>query len=189
MKKIFIIVSSVIMVGVITLLIVLSNIRTNSNIEHEKPASIYVYNKTNNPTIIKEDNENYAKIMNGLENMTNMSLFDRLIKLKTLDTSHHLSKDGTYAKWTTELSMGNYVIELVYNDEQDVVVYDGEHTRVISYFCVYYVFSARSDFSDIAVYYSSTNDSTLKQDKYASCEPIILNGYTKDIVSLIKKVK
>ena len=50
MKKIFIIISSVLMVAVITLLVTLTQINKNVNIVFDNPKTIYVYNESTNPT-------------------------------------------------------------------------------------------------------------------------------------------
>lgn len=189
MKKVFIVIASLLMAVVITLLIVLNSLKKEVGIELENPVSISVYNKSNNPVIYDKEDAQYAQIMEKLNNVSRMSLFDRLLKLKTLEAKVEISKDDTYVKWNQEISNENYVVELTYNEEQDIVVYDGDYTRVISYMCIYFVFNGMSDFSDIAIYYSGTNDSTIKQEKYASCEPIIINGYTGDLVNYIKNPK
>ena len=189
MKKIFIIISSVLMVAVITLLVTLTQINKNVNIKFDNPAKIYVYNESTNPTKndgYTENDEAYATLVNKINNMTNMSLFKRLVELKTLDTKVEQSKDGTFAKWTSELKSKNLVIELDFGTElQDMIIYENGNSRVISFYCISYVITKTSSLNDIIVYYSGTNDTTAREEQYAKCEPIVLKGYGTDLIKYI----
>ena len=188
MKKVFIIIASLIMVAVISLLIVLNTVRKDVSLKHKTPVSVSVYYKTSNPKTFNEGTELHSVVMEKLNNVANMTLFDRLIKLKTIDTKLEVADSETYVSWTPEISNSNVVVELTYNEEQDVLVYEKGNTRVISYFCAYYVFNLLEDFTDIVVYYSSNNDTTIRKDQYAKSTPIIVRGYTQDLVEYIKSL-
>ncbi len=188
MKKIFIAVSAFFMVGVVTLLIVLGTVRKNVQIEYDAPSIIRVYNKSTNPIkndgYTKED-EQFSVIVEKLTEMTNMTLMQRLNNLKTLKTNVYVDSAGTYNSYKSEMKKENLVIELDFAEEQDIVIYDEGHTRVVSYWCLSYVITTLEDFTEIVVYYSTTNSSTAREESYAKCDPIILKGYTNDIVNYI----
>lgn len=191
MKKIFIAVSSFFMVAVITLLIVLGNVRKNIVFEYDRPSVIRVYNKSTNP--IK--NEGYTKndepfglIVEKLKEMTNMTLMQRLNNLKTLDANVNVDSAGTYNSWQSEMKKDNIVIEMDFPEEQDLIVYDGGNTRVISYWCLAYVITTYDNFDEIVVYYSTTNSSTAREESYAKCDPIVIKGYTEDIVRYVNAI-
>ena len=191
MKKIFIAVSSFFMVAVITLLIVLGNVRKNIVFEYDRPSVIRVYNKSTNP--IK--NEGYTKndepfelIVKKLKEMTNMTLMQRLNNLKTLNANVNVDSAGTYNSWQSEMKKDNIVIEMDFPEEQDLVVYDGGNTRVISYWCLAYVITTYDNFDEIVVYYSTTNSSTAREESYAKCDPIVIKGYTEDIVRYVNAI-
>ena len=144
MKKAFISISAVFLVVVVTLIVSLNVIKKNNYIKNDNPSVIRVYNESTNPVKndgYKSTDAQYKEIYEKLKNTTNISLFDRLIKFKTLDTKLELSKDGTFAKYTTELKSKNLVIEYEFAEEQDLVIYDEGHTRVISYWCLSFVIS------------------------------------------------
>lgn len=191
MKKIFIAVSSFFMVAVITLLIVLGNVRKNIVFEYDRPSVIRVYNKSTNP--IK--NEGYTKndepfglIVEKLKEMTNMTLMQRLNNLKTLNANVNVDSAGTYNSWQSEMKKDNIVIEMDFPEEQDLIVYDGGNTRVISYWCLAYVITTYDNFDEIVVYYSTTNSSTAREESYAKCDPIVIKGYTEDIVRYVNAI-
>ena len=192
MKKIFIAVSSLFMVVVVTMLIVLGTVRKNIVFEYDRPSVIRVYNKSTNP--IKNDgytknDEPYSNIVKKLKEMTNMTLMQRLNKLKTLKANVNIDSAGTYNSWQSQMKKENLVIEIDFEDEQDLVVYDGGHTRVISYWCLAYVITTYENFDEIVIYYSTTNSSTAREESYAKCDPIIIKGYTEDIVRYVNTIK
>ena len=59
--------------------------------------------------------------------------------------------------------------------QQDVVVEYGGHTKVVSYFCVAYVIPVTEEFSDVVVYYSTTNGDG-KDESYANCSPLTIKA-------------
>ena len=191
MKKIFIAVSSFFMVAVITLLIVLGNVRKNITFEYDNPSVIRVYNKSTNP--IKNDGYNkndepYKNLIKKLKEMTNMTLMQRLDNLKTIKANVNVDSVGTYNSWQSEMKKDNLVIELDFAEEQDLVVYDGGNTRVISYWCLAYVITTYENFDEIVIYYSTTNSSTAREESYAKCDPIVIKGYTEDIVRYVNTI-
>ena len=192
MKKIFISISAVLMVVVIALIISICTIKKNVRIECDRPATIRVYNESTSPiksTGYKSTDAQYDEIYSKVKGMTNISLVNRLLKLKTLDTKVEISKDGTFVKWTPELKSENVVVEFEFDEEQDTVVYDEGHTRVISYWCLAFVITKTSSFEDIVVYYSTTNSSDARDESYAKSEPMLLRGYAGDLIELVEELQ
>lgn len=191
MKKIFIAVSAFFMVVVVTMLIVLANVRKNITFEYDRPSIIRVYNKSTNPIknegYTKDDDE-FSVIVDKLQQMTNMTLLQRLNNLKTLDAKVNVDSEGVYNGWQTQMKKENLVIEIDFDDEQDLVVYDNGNTRVVSYWCLAYVITTYENFDEIVVYYSTTKDSTAREESYAKCVPIIIKGYTEDIVRYVNTI-
>lgn len=192
MKKIFIAVSSFFMVAVITLLVVLGTVRKNIKFEYDTPSVIRVYNKSTNS--IK--NEGYTKkddefnvIIDKLNQMTNLTLLQRLNKMKSLDAKVEIDSLGTYNNWRSEMKKENIVIEIDFDDEQDLVVYDGGNTRVISYWCLVYVITTYENFDEVIVYFSTTKDSTAREESYAKSDPVIIKGFTEDIVRYVNSIQ
>lgn len=191
MKKRFIAISALLTAVVVTLLIVLGTVRKNVCLEYDAPSVIRIYNQSTNP--IKndgytKDDEPYKVIIEKLTQMTNMTLMQRLNKLKNLKTNVYVDSAGTYNSYKSEMKKENLVIELDFSEEQDVVVYDDGNTRVVSYWCISYVITKLDDFTEIVVYYSTTNSSTAREESYAKCDPIILKGFTQDIVNYVNSL-
>lgn len=188
MKKIFIAISAVFMVVVVAVLATLNVKKKNIGVAFGSPTAIRIYNNSTSPInskgFSKDDNE-YSEIIDLIDDMTNISYFNRLLDLKTLNTKIEISNDETYVSYSSDLKNGNYVIELDFNEEQDLVVYENGYTRVISYFCILYVISKDESMSDIIVYYSNTNDSQTRDESYARNNPFVLKGYVSEITDYI----
>ena len=191
MKKIFIAVSSFFMVVVITLLVVLGSVRKNIVFEYDKPSVIRVYNKSTNPIkneSLTEKNDEFGVILKKLKEMTNLTLMQRLNKNKSLNADVKIDSEGTYNSWRSEMKKENIVIEIDFDDEQDLVVYDKGHTRVISYWCLAYVITGYDNFDEIIIYFSTTKDSTAREASYAKCDPVVIKGFTEDIVRYVNTI-
>lgn len=191
MKKIFISVSAFFMVAVVTLLIVLSTVKKNVAIEYDAPSVVRVYNKSTNPTKnegYKKTDDEFSVILEKLNQMTNLTLFKRLNKIKSLSSNIYIDTAETYATWKSEIKKDNLVIELDFDTEQDIVVYEDDHTRVLSYWCMSYVITENKGFTEVVVYYSTTNSSTTRDDSYAKCTPIILKGNVTDLVKYVNSL-
>ena len=75
--------------------------------------------------------------------------------------------------------------------EEDLVVYDGNYTRVISYFCISFVIPTTKNFTEIPVYYSitSNNQDAEKEKSYMENTPLILTGNAKSFEKFVEKLK
>lgn len=191
MKKIFSIISMSLVGMIVVFLITISLVKTNIGIETNRPKMINVFNNASTATATNGYNEQsieYSKVIDELEGLTNISIFNRLSHQTTLKHKIVQDTEGLYAKWSTNLKLKNIVIELVYDRMQDVVVYNGENTRVISYFCIAYVISNTDKFTDVVAYYSTTNDSTKKDSEYAKCQPLVLKGVAKSLIDYVEEL-
>ncbi len=188
MKKIFIAISSVLMAIVIAVLVTLNVKKKNVAIAFETPSVIRIYNNSTSPIKsdgYSKDDKEFNEIIELVDKMTNISYFNRLLDLKTLDTKIEVSNDDTYVTYSSDLKQGNYVIEFDFAEEQDLVVYENGYTRVISFWCASYVISKDKGMTEIVVYYSNTNSSQTRDESYAKNDPIVLRGYVSDLVEYI----
>ena len=179
------------MVAVITLLVVLSSVRKNIEFEYDTPSVIRVYNKSTNPVkneSLTEKHDEFGVILKKLKEMTNLTLMQRLNKMKSLKSDVKIDSIGTYNSWRSEMKKENIVIEIDFDDEQDLVVYDGGHTRVVSYWCMAYVITGYENFDEVIVYFSTTKDSTARESSYAKCDPVVIKGFTEDIVRYVNTI-
>lgn len=189
-KKIFVIIASVICALVATFVIATNTIKSNVTIAIGSPYSVIVFDHSTTGVESKEEaifNEIGAK----LNDTTSVSVFDKMINNFTLSKKIYQDSEGKYAKWSTDILTKNLVIEVIYNSMQDLVVYDGEYSRVISYYCLSFVIPETENFTEIVVYYSFTqnNDNNEKNKSYAECTPLILCGEADKLSEYIKTIK
>ena len=83
-------------------------------------------------------------ILKKLKNVSSVSIFTRLVNQTDASPKVEQDLNGTFTSYSTDIKQENIVIELVYDKQQDIVVYVGEDTRVISYFCLSYVIPVNS---------------------------------------------
>ena len=189
-KKIFVIIASVICVLVATFVITTNTIKSNVSIAIGSPYSVIIFDHSTTGVESKEQ-ELFDKIGEKLNETTNVSVYDKLINRFTLSKNIYQDSEGRYAKWSTDILNKNLVIEVIYNSMQDLVVYDGEYSRVISYYCISFVIPVTENFTEIAVYYAFTqnNDNNEKNKSYAECTPLVLCGEADELADFVKTVK
>ena len=194
MKKIFTIISASIMACVLIFLSIICFVKKNVPMNYNEPAYIYVFKKETvaikSGGFTRADKE-YKKIMNSLKASTNLSIFDRLRYIGNLKPVVNLDDNKRYSMWSSEIKKEQFVIELIYTTEQDIVVTTKGKTRVISYFSIIFTFAPYKGFKNLIVYYSTTNtsDTTTRDENYAQYTPIVLQGYTDELIDIIENYK
>ena len=184
--------TAVICAALVAFLIAIQNIKSNVCIAVGTPFSVVVYNKSSTGTTIYNnisDDKNEAletEFANVLKNVTNVSVYDKLINGYSLDKNIYAYDNDAIAEWSTELKTKNLVVELYYNSMQDLVIHHDGYTRVVSYYCIAFVIPNPEKLDEIFVYYSDTNNEEDKDAKYQVCSPIILQGKASDLLKFIK---
>ncbi len=186
-KKIFIIIASSICVLVSSFLIATNTIKSNVSIAIGKPHSVVVFDHTLAGAEIK-DESSISSIDKKMKKTTNVTVFDKLVNGFTLKKKIYQDSEQKYAKWTTDLLRNNLVIEIIYTSPQDLVVYDGKDSRVVTYFCISFVISDTKNFTEIPVYYSLTQEATEKNQSYAECNPLVLCGEADELSDFVKSL-
>lgn len=187
-KKIFIVIACSIIVLISAFLIALNNIKSNVCIAVGSPYSVVVFDHSTTGNEIK-DEKVLEKFYKQMEKLTNVSVYDKLINRASIEKKIFQDSNDKYAKWSTDLLNKNLVIEIIYNSIQDLIVYDGNNSRVVSYYCISFVVPKTDDFTEIAVYYSLTSNSegNEKNESYAACTPLTLYGNAKELIKFIDK--
>ena len=191
MKKIFSIISAVICGLVIVFISTLSFIKTNVAIIQNNPVSIYVFNESTTATKANgytKDNAEFNEILKKLKKVSSVSIFTRLVNQTDATPKVEQDLNGTFTSYSTDIKQENIVIELVYDNQQDIVVYVGEDTRVISYFCLSYVIPVNNKFADVVIYYATTNSDDSKNESYASCDPLVIKGKAGSFQKFVDKL-
>lgn len=197
MKKVFIIISSVIMSLTLIMILVMSLIKVNVKLDiDDEPFQIYVYNK--DIVAYKNDNGNgyfvdtdkeYKEIIKQLNNMTNISVFKRLMNGISLDAKPEQDLDGTFTTYSSDLKKNYIAIELLYKGDRDSIVYYDGSSKTISYSSLIFIITQDKNITDIAIYYGSNeNSATTRETRYKSNSPIYVKAQTKSIVNYINKL-
>lgn len=199
MKKVFCIVASIIIGCVGVFLTTLGCIKKSLAFDYGEPYSINVYNKSTT-TIKKDDKDSiggsftkddkeYAEVLKLLQKTTRVSLLNLLVR--TGSVNYKINYGGSnYAKYDTEMNTKNLVVELIYKSQQNVVVYEGNNTRVIPFVCVLFVIPYEGKFEDIVIYNSMTSDGTdnAKTKGYQTNKAFVVKGNPKKLISYVNSI-
>ena len=189
-KKIFMIIACSFIFVIGTFLITISNIKSNVGIAVGSPYTVVVFNHSTTGREIKD--ESLMKEFNDeMKKLTNVSVYDKLVNGVSLSKNIQVDSNGKLSKYSSDLLNENIVIEIIYNTIQDLVVYDGKDTRVISYFCISFVIPTTKNFTEIPVYYSITSNTqdAEKEKSYMENTPLILTGNAKSFEKFVEKLK
>ena len=184
-KKIFVIIAISICVLVSSFLITTNTMKSNVSIAVGKPYSVVVFDHTLAGTEIKDESK-ISNLDKKLNKTTNVTVFDKLVNGFTLSKKIYQDSKGRYTKWSTDILKNNLVVEIIYNSMQDLVVYDGKNSRVVSYYCISFVIPDNKNFTEIPVYYSFTQEASEKNKSYAECSPLILCGEAEELSEFVK---
>lgn len=189
-KKIFVIISCVMICLISSFLIVTCTVKSNVGIAIGSPYSIVIFDHSTTGKELKKE-ATISEFQNQMENLTAVSVFDKLLGKASLSKRIYQDSDGKFAKWSTDLLNKNIVVEIIYDKTQDLIVYEDDDTRVISYVCLAFVIPEKTDFTEIAVYYStiSSSEGNEKDSSYASCTPLILYGNAEELSKFADEVK
>lgn len=188
MKKIFSIISAVVIVFVGVFLTSIIAIKKNIGFAFSNPESVIVYYKSNNPNTYEEDSKEYQSIVKELNELTNISLFKLAINNNNLNYKVEYNSTD-YSVYDEGMNSENLVIEISYDKIQNVVVYEEGNGRTIPYVCLRYVIPIHDKFDEIVVYYSRYNGGSQKLEQYKTCAPIILKGNAKSLIKCVEEIQ
>ena len=191
MKKIFCIIAAVIIAFVGILLTVFGSVRKTLSFNFNQPYSINVYYKSsttiNGGESYYPDDAEYANVIEKLGKSTKASLLTLLLRTGSVKYNIEYGSDN-YATYDTSMKGSNIVVELIYNQLQNVIVYENGNTRVVAYTCLLFIIPCESRFTDIIVYNSYYNDSTLKENEYKEKTPFVIKGNPKKLMKYLDTV-
>ena len=111
-KKVFIVFSAVIVATLVTLVIVLKNVKSNVHISYAKPISVNIFNKSTvsiDSAKYKDKDGGFDEIVERISDITNVSAFEKLVHRVNLNNEIVQDTTVNYAKWSTELKTKNIV--------------------------------------------------------------------------------
>lgn len=204
MKKIFSISTAVFCVLVIALLVTLACVKKNVPLETGTPYRIMVYNhstsayqsKTDKQAGFVKEDEEFSKLLNEINGMTNLSLFDWLLNENTLDLHPSQDLDGRFAKYGTEMKSQYVAVELWFanpnNDpnvtvQQDLVVWCNGSSKVVSFDRMIMIIPTDgNEYNTVVCYFSL--DSQDAESQYKTCSPILFKARSEKLVKYIKSI-
>ena len=192
-KKIFVVVSAIIVAVMVALVVTLKNVKSNVHINYASPYKVNIFDHStvaiDSNKFLDEDG-GYDNILSKINEITNISAFEKLINRVNLDEKIIQDSEASYTVWSTDIKNKNIVIEFTYDKEQDLVVYKNGKTRVISYWSLALVIPSDGGFTEIIAYYANTNESTgtVKDKSYASCEPLVMHGNFTEFYNYLKSI-
>lgn len=190
MKKLFCIVSAIIIGFVGSFLIILS-VKTNTIAVFSDPYSINVYNKsttTLNNKSYYEGDEIFNGVSKYLNDTLTISLFTLMIEEGKLKEKP-IYGGSNYATYDTSMKQDNLVIEYIYKDTKNIVCFENGNSRVISFACLLLIIPCKAQYEEIVVYTSLNNDSTLKEEEYKQNKPFILKGNPEKLLEYVDSIK
>ena len=108
---------------------------------------------------------------------------DRKKRIKTGQKNESFSKSDI-----STLKGNNVVIELQYDKAQDLIVYVGKNTRVVSYYWLMIVIPVSKPYSYINFYFSTTPDESDHTSSYLENDVLKIFAKTNQIVKYIKSL-
>ena len=193
MKKIFSKIAACIMAVVVLFLITLNFIKTNIPLEYNYKDihQINIFNQST--TSIGKDSftsedEEYDDILKNLNLVTNVPIFTRLVNRGRVDDKIEQDLGGMFNSYSTEMKQSYIAVEIVFSEAQDFVVYYEGDSRVLTAFAIMYVIVPGSNYDEVLVYYSETNDSNTRENEYTKNKPMVLYGISKKFTKFIREL-
>lgn len=188
MKKIFSIISACLCTVVFVFVMVISLVKVHIFLDIGEPSVIYLYNKSTvsvDSQGFKAGSENFEKIMDAIYDSTNISVLNRIVNKTSLKPKLKLDTEKKYSNYSSEMKMANYAVELLFDKQQDLVVYSGEETRVLSIFAMMLIYVPDQSFGDVIIYYSATNSSDKKDSNYTANTPLYVKANSNKIQKVL----
>ena len=197
MKKVFIIISSVIMSLTLIMIIVMSLVKVNVKMDiDQNPETIYIYNKStvaytkksNNTNGLKSTDKEYSEIMKFINEMTNISVFTRLMNGIGLDAKPEQDLDGTFIKYDDDLKTSHVAVEMLYKGSKDSIIYYNGNSKTVNFSTIIFIIPIGDKISDVAIYFSEYNydgSSTDRETYYKNCVPVYVKAQTKKLTNYV----
>lgn len=203
MKKIFSKIAACIMAVVVLFLITLNFIKTNIPLEYKRDnvAGLYIFNQSTTKSISYTDEtftdgpndsniewKDVNEILDNLNQITNVPIFTRLVNRGRIDDKIEQDLGGMFNSYSTEMKQQYIAVEILFSEYQDFVVYYEGDSRVLTAAAIMYVIVPGSNYDEILVYYSETNDSNTRENEYTKNKPIVLYGISKKFTKFIREL-
>ncbi|MBQ3158219.1 MAG: hypothetical protein IJB98_00830 [Clostridia bacterium] len=160
--KKFSIFTSIIVAIVLITSIVLSCVKVDNGLDIASPDKILIYKETSTAlelTIEKRPGD-YKKVKKLYNDMTNLSIMDRMLNSRGIKDMPGQDIDNINGTWKDSYKTTGYCIELIFDEQQSVVVSVDGNTKVLEFYGLIMRVTKTVLGEETAIYYSSSTGSS-----------------------------
>ena len=180
---------SLIIIGIIAVTtIVLSCVKVNNPLEVDNPSKIIVYAESSSALVTcteKDRPSDYKKLVDGVKDMTNLSIFECMLNDYDLKRMASQNVDKEYPSFSkSTLTSNNHCIELIFENKQEIIISCEGDTKVIEFYALIFTLEKSTSGQEIELYYSTSTD----EYKTYTKTPILINAKTNKLLKLVKSI-
>ena len=170
-KKFSIFTSIIISIVLITS-IVLGCVKVDNGLDIANPDKILIYKETSTGLELTASGrpKDYKKVKNLYNEMTNLSILDHMLNGRGIKDMPSQDIDGLNGTWKESYKTSGYCIELIFDEQQSVVVNVDGSTKVLEFYGLIMRVTKTTLGEETAIYYSSSTGSS----KSYSGNPILV---------------
>ena len=120
--------------------------------------------------------------------MTTLTIFEKLKNSNELKNKVYQESEDFVMSDISTLKKNNIVIELQYDRSQDLMIYNGDNTRVVSYYWLMVVIPESKPYTYVNLYFSTTIDEDDHTSSYRENDALKIFAKTENIVKYIKSL-
>ena len=183
--------SGIICFLVVSFISIICFYKIEPQINFKTPAKILAFNKSivsSKTNGYNSEDEEYEQILKELKDMTTLTIFEKLKISNELNNKVYQEDTGFSVPDISTLKRENVVIEMQYDTSQDLIIYNGQNTRVVSYYWLMVVIPESKPFESVNLYFSTTIDESSHTSSYAENDVLKIFAKTEHIVDFIQSL-
>ena len=168
---------------------VLGFIKTDTKLNQTKPLAFYIYNHSTTSTQVTSESNNklYEKLCSELENITTMTIANRLIQGGNLTEEPTQDISQTYGEVTLNLiKFEHIVIEVIFEEKQQQIVNVGGNHKMLEYYSL--AFAIDETAPRLNVMCLSLTPSA-NQNKVYNGSPMLVRSTTSGLFNTIREAE
>lgn len=184
--KKFSIFTSIIVAIVLITTIVLSCVKVDNGLAVAEPSKIVVYKESSTGLELSMDKrpKDFKKANNYYEEMTNLSIIDHMLNGRKIKDMPGQDVDGDKGTWKESYKTSGYCIELIFDEEQSIVVNCDGDTKIIEFYGLIMQVKKTTLGEETAIYFSTSTGSS----KSYSGKPILVASKQNKLYKFINSL-
>lgn len=185
--KKFSILTLIIVAMVLITTIVLGCVKIDNGLSVSEPDKIIIYKESTTGLELSMDKRpgDFKKVYNLYKDMTDLSIVNHLVNGRGINGQPSQDIDGSEGTWKETYKTSGYCIELIFDEEQSVVVNIDGKTKVIEFYGVIMQVTKNSLGEETAIYFSTSTGSS----KSYSSNPILVGAKQNNLYKFIKNLE